>query len=63
MYTRMLALKLKNPRLKVSLAVGGWNAGAEPFSKIVHNEIYRKEFIRSTVDFLVKHKFDGLDLE
>ena len=27
MYNRMLALKKKNPDLKVSLAVGGWNVG------------------------------------
>ena len=27
MYTRMMALKQKNPKLKITLAVGGWNVG------------------------------------
>ncbi len=28
MYTRMMALKNKNPNLKVLIAVGGWNLGS-----------------------------------
>ena len=63
MYSRMMALKRKNPQLKVSLAVGGWNVGSEPFSKIVHSQSNRNYFIQSTVNFLIKNKFDGLDLE
>ncbi len=59
----MMALKNKNSQLKVSLAVGGWNLGSDPFSKIVHSESDRRQFIQSTVNFLIKNKFDGLDLE
>jgi chitinase len=63
MYTRMMALKSKNPKLKISLAIGGWNTGPEPFSTIVHDENLRSEFISSTIEFLKQRKFDGLDLE
>lgn len=63
MYSRMMALKRQNSQLKVLLAVGGWNVGAEPFSKIVHNEDSRKAFIKQSVQFLLDHKFDGLDLD
>ncbi len=63
MYSRTIALKRINPNLKVLLAVGGWNMGAEPFSKIVHSESNRKIFIESTIKFLIKNRFDGFDLE
>jgi chitinase len=63
MYSRMMALKNKNPKLKVLLAIGGWNTGPEPFSKIVHDESLRSDFIAQTIEFLKERKFDGLDLE
>ena len=33
MYTRMMALKQKNPKLKITLAVGGWNVGPGKFKQ------------------------------
>ena len=63
MYERMLYNKEKNPNLKILLAVGGWNLGAEPFSKMVHDRQLRRIFVATTVEFLLRNKFDGLDLD
>lgn len=63
MYNRTVALKKKNPKLKVLLAVGGWNLGSLPFSNMANNEARRKNFIQKSVEFLKKIKFDGLDLD
>lgn len=40
--------------------IGGWNHGPEPFSHMVHNEVLRKNFIRNSINFLQKNRFDGL---
>lgn len=63
MYARTLALKQKNPRLKVLLAVGGWRIGSEPFLPVVESDESRKTFARNVVRYLRKHKFDGLDVD
>jgi len=62
LYQKTIDLKVQNPDLKVLLAVGGWNHGSGPFSKMAAKEITRAKFIRNTVSYLKKHKFDGLDL-
>lgn len=36
-WDRILALKTKNPTLKVMLAVGGWMLGSAPFREITEN--------------------------
>ncbi len=63
MYSRMMDNKLKNKDLKILLAVGGWNLGSGPFSDMVHDDDKMKNFISTTVQFLLKNKFDGLDLD
>jgi chitinase len=63
MYERTLDLKLQNPNLKIMIAVGGWNAGSGPFSNMVTDTALRQKFISTSLAFLKKHKFDGLDLE
>jgi GH18 family chitinase len=63
MYSRMMDVKRKKRDLQVLLAVGGWNMGPAEFSRIVHDENARREFVSSSVVFLKKRKFDGLDLE
>ena len=60
LFSRTIALKRINPELKVLLGIGGWNHGPEPFSKMVHNNSSRRQFVKSAVEYLNKIKFDGL---
>ncbi|XP_039605061.1 chitotriosidase-1-like [Polypterus senegalus] len=61
-YKEVNDLKLKNPKLKTLISVGGWNFGSQRFSKMVSTKENRAVFIKSVVDFLQMYKFDGLDL-
>ncbi|CAF3523000.1 unnamed protein product [Adineta steineri] len=63
MYKQMMALKQKNPDLKVMLAVGGWNHPAAPFTQMVSTEQSRAEFAENSYNFLKQYGFDGLDLD
>jgi len=45
------------------IAVGGWNMGSQPFTRMVSSSSSRQEFATSTVKFLRDRKFDGLDLD
>ena len=49
--------------MKTSLAVGGWNLGSAPFTRMVATAASRQQFATSTVKFLRDHNFDGLDLD
>ncbi|BFY99793.1 hypothetical protein BsWGS_02833 [Bradybaena similaris] len=62
-YEKTTNLKQKNPNLKVLIAVGGWNLGSDPFHQMVNTAASRTEFVTSTIQFLRKHKLDGLDLD
>jgi chitinase len=62
MYARMMNLR-KASRPKILLALGGWNHGSGKFSDMVRNATKRATFITTTIIFLQKHKFDGLDLD
>jgi len=53
----------KTTQPKILLALGGWNHGSGKFSDMVHNETKRATFITTTIIFLQKHNFDGLDLD
>ncbi|XP_075167829.1 chitinase 8 [Haematobia irritans] len=57
------ALKLQNPTLKTLAAVGGWNEGSKKFSILAADPSKRERFVKSVVQFLQKHSFDGLDLD
>ena len=59
----MIDLKQSNPELKVSLAVGGWNAGTDEMVKMLATGQARTEFVTTTVTFLRDRNFDGLDLD
>jgi chitinase len=60
MYQQVIALKSKNPKLKVLLAVGGWNHGSLLFSNMARNDDLRKTFVESSVNYLLDRDFDGL---
>ena len=59
----MIDLKWINPELKVSLAVGGWNAGTEEMTAMLATKQTRATFVTSTLKFLREHNFDGIDLD
>jgi chitinase len=57
----LVALKQRNPRLKILLSVGGW--GADNFSDAAVNYEARERFARSAVRLLDEHRLDGLDMD
>jgi chitinase len=55
---------LKAKGVKVTLALGGWNeSGGNKYSVLVNDPLKRATFIQSTLAYLKKHNFDGLDLD
>merc|ERR1711892_455488 len=60
---RTVALKEKNPDLKVLVSVGGWTAGGWIFSQMAETAANRAKFIKSVVHFIKYFGFDGMDLD
>ena len=60
MYQQVVALKNQNQKLKVLLAVGGWNHGSLLFSDMARNDELRKKFVDNSVNYLLDRDFDGL---
>ena len=63
MYQKTIDLKQRNPRLKVLIAVGGWNMASTEFSNMVSTIETRRQFVTTSIQFLKENKFDGLDLD
>ena len=57
----LLALRSKNPALKIIVSVGGWTA--EGFSDAAASDASREIFARSAVELLRTHALDGIDLD
>lgn len=55
------SLKTKNPRLKVLLSIGGWQA--EGFSDAALSTQSREVFAESVVTLLREHSLDGVDID
>lgn len=62
-YAKVISLKNANPSLKILLSVGGWNMGSGVFSNMVTDSNARLNFVMTSVNFLRKWKFDGLDID
>ncbi|XP_072016870.1 chitotriosidase-1-like [Amphiura filiformis] len=61
-YKQFTGLKVKNPKLKTLLAVGGRAHASEGFTQMVKTADSRKIFIDHSIQYLRKYNFDGLDL-
>jgi len=62
-FKKTVDMKLKYPHLKVSVAIGGWNEGSKKYSDMAKSPVKRRRFVRSALQFVMKHQFDGLDLD
>ncbi|KAL4867386.1 glycoside hydrolase superfamily [Aspergillus spectabilis] len=62
-YVKFNTLKKKKHSLKTYIAVGGWDAGGETFSAMVRFPGTRRAFIQSSLEFMEKYGFDGIDID
>ena len=58
----LVALKQKNPSLRIIISVGGW-LGSAHFSDAALTPASRRVFIDSAVDLIRRHQLDGLDID
>lgn len=56
-------MKTDKNNLKVILSIGGWNFPSAYFSQMVSTPEYRKKWIESTLDYMQRHNFDGIDID
>lgn len=63
LYDRIMTLKKANPKLKILLAIGGWSFGTQKFKEMSATRYTRQTFIYSSIPFLRKRGFDGLDID
>ncbi|ESO85833.1 hypothetical protein LOTGIDRAFT_195779 [Lottia gigantea] len=62
-YKRFNDLKLKNPKLKTMLSVGGWSMGSDLFHKAVATDSSRNRLAVNVVKYLRSRNFDGIDVD
>ncbi|KAK3744519.1 hypothetical protein RRG08_056657 [Elysia crispata] len=62
-YMQFTRLKQRYPNTRTLLGVGGWTHGGDPFSAMASTPQSRSEFVRTTIDYLRRYNFDGLDLD
>ncbi|WP_316825838.1 glycoside hydrolase family 18 protein [Pedobacter miscanthi] len=60
--TKMVALKKRNPDLKVMIALGGWS-GCAPCSEVFSRANGRKTFAKTTKEILNFFQADGIDMD
>ena len=57
----IVALKKRNPALKVLLSVGGWGAGN--FSEMAADETHRLKFCKNCLSAVQEYGLDGIDID
>lgn len=58
---RVVALKEKNPGLKVLLSVGGWGSGG--FSEMARDKKLRRKFAKDCARVIEEYGLDGIDID
>ena len=61
--SKVIALKEKNPRLKVMVMIGGWGAHADGFSMMAKDPAKRTAFCHSVHENIKKYQLDGVDID
>ncbi|XP_033215211.1 probable chitinase 2 isoform X2 [Belonocnema kinseyi] len=56
-------LRIKNPKLKTMVSMGGWNEGSVNYTKVVNNPILLEKMVVNVVEFVKKYGFSGFDLD
>ena len=59
----IVALKSKNPDLKVMLMIGGWGAHADGFSMMARDPEKRTAFCKAVKAHIDNYKLDGVDID
>ncbi|CAG2177940.1 unnamed protein product, partial [Oppiella nova] len=62
-YNRLNALKQKNPDVKIIISLGGGGQPDAPYSHLISDPAKRAAFIKNTIAYIHKYKFDGLDID
>lgn len=60
--SQLVAKKAENPDLQVLVSIGGW-IWSKNFSDAALNDSTRALFASSAIELMLKHKFDGIDLD
>lgn len=58
----MVALRERQPALKILAGVGGWLAGSAVFSVIASDPVQRERLAGSLASFCASHQLDGIDV-
>lgn len=61
--SQTIALKQRNPNLKILAVVGGWNEGSTKYSAMAADPAKRATFVSTSLAFIQQYSFDGLDLD
>jgi len=62
-YEDFLRLHELSPKSRLMLSVGGWGEGGQKYSDMVSSSSSRAAFIKSVIDTMERHPFDGFDLD
>ncbi|XP_029169671.1 chitotriosidase-1-like isoform X1 [Nylanderia fulva] len=62
-FGRFNKLRELSPTTKTLIAIGGWNEGSAKYSDVVANPTIRARFVKNVVEFCLKYKFDGFDVD
>lgn len=51
-YGRMVQIKQQHPKVKISLALGGWNEGSANYSALASSRSRRMKFVLNAIQFI-----------